>query len=489
MAKDRRIQLAIAIGLLAIAVRFIAINQFFIDEWSWRQSDVAAIARNFYQTGFHFAYPQIDWAGDQPGYVGTEFPILPFLAAICYKFFGVHEWIGRVQAVILFAASLPFFFLLVRRLLDVTAATWATFFYGFAPLSVMASRCFIPDIPSLSLSIIGLYLFLRWTENERLSLWLAAAVATSLAILIKLPAVVIGVPIAYLALSRFGWSALKSGRLWMFAAIALLPSLAWYWHAHRIAEAFYPHHLFGAGGIRMEGFTWYWMIANRTATSSLTPLLVILAIGGVCTARSIMSARVLYWWLAAVILFIVIAGYGNRHPWYQLPLVPTTAAFAGAACSWFGARYAGRRIPLTATAIIVILLYGTLSFRSSKGFYRETAADLRTLGLELKRLTPEKSLIVAADFGDPTVFYYAERKGWNFLEKDGIYGGHPSNSAVAMDDLEQLRNRGATHIVFYSWTAWWLVYYEEFARHLVENSVLIEAKPEFMIYKLNPRPD
>ena len=48
--------------------------------------DVAAIARNFEQNGFHFAYPQIDWAGDSPGYVGTEFPILPFVAAICYKF-------------------------------------------------------------------------------------------------------------------------------------------------------------------------------------------------------------------------------------------------------------------------------------------------------------------------------------------------------------------------------------------------------------------
>ena len=67
-------------GAMAVAVRLIAINQPYIDNWSWRQSDVAAIARNYYENGFHFAYPQIDWAGDAPGYVGTEFPILPFLA-------------------------------------------------------------------------------------------------------------------------------------------------------------------------------------------------------------------------------------------------------------------------------------------------------------------------------------------------------------------------------------------------------------------------
>jgi hypothetical protein len=44
---DRLTEFAIVIGIAAVAVRFIAINQPFIDEWSWRQSDVASIARNF----------------------------------------------------------------------------------------------------------------------------------------------------------------------------------------------------------------------------------------------------------------------------------------------------------------------------------------------------------------------------------------------------------------------------------------------------------
>src|SRR5215475_7925222 len=76
-------KILIAIWVLAVAVRVILINQPYVDYWSWRQSDVAAIARNFLENGFRFAYPQIDWAGDSAGYVGTEFPILPFIAAIC----------------------------------------------------------------------------------------------------------------------------------------------------------------------------------------------------------------------------------------------------------------------------------------------------------------------------------------------------------------------------------------------------------------------
>src|SRR5207237_2920453 len=127
----RTAKLAITLSIFAVAARLILIDQPYVDHWSWRQSDVAAIARNFEQNGFHFAYPQIDWAGNAPGYVGTEFPILPFVAAICYKFAGVHEWIGRAQAVVFFAASLPFFFFFVLEFFYRTLGMWATFFFCF----------------------------------------------------------------------------------------------------------------------------------------------------------------------------------------------------------------------------------------------------------------------------------------------------------------------------------------------------------------------
>ena len=129
----RTIKLVATMSIFAVAARLVLVNQQYIDHWSWRQSDVATIARNFSENGFPFAYPQIDWAGDAPGYVGTEFPILPFLAAICYKFAGIHEWIGRSQAVIFFVVSLPFFFLLVRKIFGSTAAigTRGSWYHGW----------------------------------------------------------------------------------------------------------------------------------------------------------------------------------------------------------------------------------------------------------------------------------------------------------------------------------------------------------------------
>ena len=328
----RTSHLAIMMSIFALAVRLILIDQPFIDHWSWRQSDVAAIARNYFQGGFHFANPQIDWAGDQPGYVGTEFPILPFLAALCYKIFEVHEWIGRAQAVFLFAISLPFFFLLVRKMFGEIAAAWALFFYSFAPLGIMASRCFMPDIPSLALSIVGFYFFESWIKSEpdwqirSTSAFFAAVFCISLSILIKLPSILIGVPLACIAFQHFKWSAFRRIDLWLFAVIALLPSAIWYWHAYQISRQFYPHHFFGAGGIKIMSLAWYWNVVAQIPTSTLTPIVFLIGASGLLVARSTSSARPFYSWLAAMLLFIVVVGYGNRHPWYQLPLVPIFAA-------------------------------------------------------------------------------------------------------------------------------------------------------------------
>jgi hypothetical protein len=89
--------------------------------------------------------------------------------------------------------------------------------------------------------------------------------------------------------------------------------------------------------------------------------------------------------------------------------------------------------------------------------------------------------------GDPTIFYYAQRKGWHFLEKDAVYNGNPDDSQQAINDLERLRRRGARHFVFTRNTFWWLQSYPEFAGYLAQNATLIEATPEFKIYKLTVR--
>jgi 4-amino-4-deoxy-L-arabinose transferase-like glycosyltransferase len=473
-----------AIVLLATGIRFFAIDQPFIDVWSWRQSDVAAIAQNYYQNGYHFAYPQIDWSGTAPGYVGTEFPILPFIAAGFYKVAGVHEWIGRLESVIFFALSVPFFFALAREIFGDTAGRWAVVFYGFAPLAVMTSRCFMPDMPSLGLSIVGLYFFMRWLETNKSQPFIVGAFSIALALLIKLPSAIIGAPMACLALERFGKRAIREFRLWLFGALVLIPSFAWYLHAAHVTEQFYPHHFFGEGGVRVMPLNWYWDILCRMTTSSLTIVPCVLALLGLFIGVRTKQSSLFHWWLGIMILFVVVVGYGNRHPWYQLPFVPIVAAFSGAAVAYLHTHLRSHFWARATIYALIVVAFAGQSFIATRKLYRPAAANLRTLGLALGKHTPPGSLIVIADYGDPTAFYYAQRKGWHFLEKDAIYNGHPNTSADAIVDLEHLRQRGATHIAFYSSSGWWLDYYREFAEHLEATSTPVERTQAYQIFEL-----
>ena len=52
-----------------------------------------------------------------------------------------------------------------------------------------------------------------------------------------------------------------------------------------------------------------------------------------------------------MIVFIIVVGYGNRHRWYQLPLVPIAAAFAGVACAFVGSKISSRVIAVTLSVL------------------------------------------------------------------------------------------------------------------------------------------
>ncbi len=376
------------------------------------------------------------------------------------------------------------------RLANGETAVWAVFFYSFAPLSVFTSREFIPDTPSLSLGVIGLYFFIRWldsvpTGQRKWAFFFVSIVCVAASVLIKLPSVLIGVPLACLVLQRFGFSSFRRPEIWLFAVMALYPAAVWYWHAHKIAASCYPYHFFGAGGVRLMSGRWYFRIARELILSSLTWPLFLASLIGLLAARSATRLHLFYWWLAAMIVFTIAVGYGNRHQWYQLPFVPIAAAFAGVGCVSIANRISSNALGTAIAASFVAVFLGCVFF-AIKPLYRSPAsAALRDLGLAIKNLTPRGSFVIAADIGDPTAFYYGERTGWHLLEQHGVFQGEPLTSDQAISNLDHLRARGANYLVFTWATVWWLDYYKDFAQYVQNNSVLVEATPEFRIYQLN----
>lgn len=89
----RRLLLVILIG--ATFLRLLYIDQPFVDEVSWREADDATIADNFFRGHFNIFLPEISWNGPGPNYVGYEFQLTTYLAALLYRLFGQVDWVAR----------------------------------------------------------------------------------------------------------------------------------------------------------------------------------------------------------------------------------------------------------------------------------------------------------------------------------------------------------------------------------------------------------
>jgi hypothetical protein len=485
----RKLQVLLLFALISLGIscRLIQVTQPFIDAYSWRQADVAMIAENFYLRGFNIFYPQINWAGNSPGYVGTEFPLVPFFASVLYLFFGVHEWVGRSVSVLFFAISTPFFYLLVRRVFNERSAWIAVGIYTLAPLNVFAGRSFMPDMGYLAFSIAALYLFTGWLEDEKSFLRFAvASTATTLAILVKLPAIIIALPMLYVAWTKYGATLVRKRGLWAFAACSILLPLTWYSHAYFLSLSHHPHHMFGSGGLGTVSVDWYMNIVQQALTSAVTPVTATAMLLGICLPSQGKLDRLFHWWLVAILLFMIVAGQGHRHPWYLLPVVPVAAAFAGHACDFALSRIA--RPARWKTLLLGLIFFSSLSYFSFvylKPLYEPGALAPWRAGNELNRLAPLDVLIAAGDGGDPTCIYYSKRKGWHFLEN---FGAAPIDSEQAIAELERLKQRGAAYLVLtrhQPW--WWSERYDNFWSYLDSRYARVRNTDDYVIFDLgNP---
>jgi 4-amino-4-deoxy-L-arabinose transferase-like glycosyltransferase len=488
---SREILMLAGIVGLALIVRLIRISQPYVDQWSFKQGTIAMIAENFYRNGFNIFYPQINWAGNSAGYIGTEFPLVPFLASLLYIPFGVHEWIGRSVSVTFSVAALPFFYLLVKKISNERSAVFAAVIYALAPLSIFASRSFMSDMTSLGFSVTALYLFSEWLDrsNNR-TLLLAAAAATALAILVKAPAAIIGLPLSYMAWEKYRWNFIRQPKVWLFACLSVIFPAAWYAHAYFITLTYPPHQFAGSDGLNLENVHFYTAVARRLVGSSLTPVVAVGMLVGLFLPPATKYGRMFYWWLVAICFFIFIAGFGNRHPWYQLPVVPVAAAFAGQACDFalrkIRALTQSRPAEFLSGAALVATLF-VASYAYVRPLYDPWAAPLQEAGSQIDLITSPAALAVFVLDGDSSGVYYSRRKGWHAF--DDSHWGVPLDSTQAIMDLEKLRTRGATHLVFTQYTVWWLDYYKEFATYLDLRYRRLSQTPAYVIFDLEDGPD
>ncbi len=418
-----------ALLLLALGLRLYRIDAPLTDHHYWRQVDTAAMARNFAQESADILHPMLDWQGPR-GYAEVEFQLYPWLVAVLYRIVGVHEAWGRLVSVAFSIASLWLIYDLARRALGGRAAPGALAMAAAAPLAVFFGRSFQPESAMACFSLLAIYGAWRYSEPGRARwLWIAA-VATALAILLKLTSLYLGLPLLALALRRDGARFLLRPRWWAFALIALVPAALWYPWAHALGKqsgagfsiltTSGTHELFPLSLYRTAHF---WLtLGRRWSVDCLALAGAPLALLG---AWGLRRARIgwLWAWLGAFLCYQFGAALGHvTHDYYSLPLVYPLALCYGAGWTRISTRLSPRLHAGACLASAALLAAISMAWmhRTDDPWYGELYA-LRPECKELARVAPPRALLAVNDDLEhiPEPFYFSHHKGWhetNFFE-------------------------------------------------------------------------
>jgi GT2 family glycosyltransferase len=100
---------------------------------------------------------------------------------------------------------------------------------------------------------------------------------------------------------------------------------------------------------------------------------------------------------------------------------------------------------------------------------------------------PYGSTIAVVSKGDEQLIQFDRQQGWHFPQDDeGRYANvYPADSAEAIAHLEDIRGKGATHLLLPEPAYWWLEFYGDFKNHLSLNYDLVMEKRETcLVYDL-----
>ena len=442
----------LAILVLAFIFRSLYFDLPLAEAHRWRTITNADIARNFYESSMNIFQPQVSWGGPGPAYVGMEFPLLQWLAAVLFHVSSNLTAICRGLTMLFSVAAVWATYGLGARLFGRPAGRAAAFLLAVSPSFVFFGRTFISDVPMVFFSVAAIWSFVAYADSgRRRDAWLGI-ICASLACLVKIPAVLIFLPIAWCAWTARRWRALADP-IWIASiAVPLTATALWYWYAdvlfHRtgLGQAiWHPSGGYAASvstaAAAFQGIShwskpadlldgeFYRTMLWRAWSLHLTPPGFALALfGWLAMWRSSRRIVVDLWFVAAVLLVLASIEGNRHHEFHQLPVLPPLALFFGlAAAPAFDGAVLRRIAPgpaaivASAAAAVIVVIMGFINSGVVRDFYRPDALDLTTIstGEAIKARVPEGQTVITVEWeryggNSPILLFWAHRKGWSF---------------------------------------------------------------------------
>lgn len=420
----------VVLFLVFLAPRLYQINEPLVDMHNVRQTQTAMIAKNLLNDNFDILHTRIDWDGNNPGIVIQEFPLYQLAVAFLWKFFGHHDIIGRLISLAFSILAAMYLFMITKILYNERIAFWSLFFFAICPISIFMSRVFMINMMALSLSIGSLYYWLLWMGNKLLRHALVGTICLTLATLINLTIVL---PVVF----AIGFILLKNRKLnhrtYLYLLILFVffagVNLLWNTYASRENALYYPQwrgdvlirHFFGLDVSRFDLYKWFrismYFIVFVAGIHGI--ILLFFSVKLMWKQYSNSNKLLLVWIFGGILYYLIFFKGLSGHNYYTLPIVPFICIMIGLSFDQL-VRYIlvasifKKIIFVVFILTIPVWVYFPIVHAAEKDIVSYEAA------LAVKNHSQENDLILVGLLHkkvrispNPTVLYYAERRGWN----------------------------------------------------------------------------
>lgn len=479
----------------AALLRLYKINSPILDLYPIRQEMCAMAARNFLYNGFNFFKPQLDWFGSMNPVWSMELPLISYLAALLYKLFGVHEFLGRVVAIIFSLGSIVLYYHFIRLFFKERIALLAAFFFSFAPFNVYFSRAFMPESSMIFFSVGMYYYACLWLKKEKFYILLLASIFGALSLLSKPFTVFLWIPMIYLFIVKYGKKIFFLPQIWVLFTISFLPAFFWYAHSdlalHKHLEPF-------LGIIASHKF--YERIFISLSFFLTTPVGLPLLFLGILLKNNSKEERFFNVCFFSLIFYLFVNAFRNIiHYYYQLSFVIVSPVFMSKGLEYLSnnnflqesifSRFAGRYNRATNTVILTSFLLCLISIKPFYKWNKNTYLSCRFLDSVL----PKNALLIAGRCAQEAPLYYTNRRGWVINEEGQIsylegyfYADktrHMPKFNNEIERIEYLISKGANYYFSVNIPVW--ESNQELVKYLKDNFKTICYNRNLVVFDLN----
>lgn len=457
--------------IMALTLRLYKINTPLADLHSWRQTDTAAVARNFVRNGFNLLSPRFDDLSDAQsgknnpqGLRFVEFPLYNSIFAFFYKYapYVSLEIYGRIISIFFSLIIVCVLYYLALKEVGRAAAFISAVTYAVFPFFVFFSRVVLPDTMATALSISSIFFLYLYTEqkttSKKILLFVSSLISFSLALLVKPMAIFFIFTLIYLFIKKYRLSLWKCWFFYIYFIIAIVPLALWRNYIAAFPEGIpYTPALFtgintseGLKNIFFRPAFFRWIFFERINNLILGGYLFFFFILGI--VRKPKSYLLYSIMLSSLVYLFVFQGGNVQHEYYQVLILPAIALFVGAGVDFI---LKNQKVFIS-SLILYPLIFVFFAFSFYISYYRirdfyNYPHDLTYIAKIVSTLTSPKDKIITDTTGDTTLLYLSDRKGSPTVSKDlqeMKKEGYSFFYTARYDIIEQLKLERKFELVF-----------------------------------------